>query len=97
MVDGWLVTVEPCKTLTQEQTDFIRWKLSILAVSTRGLFDNPVQISGQSMQAYYYRDYHATETAEHIRTYLQSIGRDGQITVTLQTTRWNRSQRDLLP
>lgn len=96
MVDGWLVTVEPCKTLTQEQTDFIRWKLSVLAISTRGIFDDPVDITDYLMQAHYHREYHATETAEHIRAYLQTIGKDGQITVTMQTTQWDRSQRDLL-
>jgi hypothetical protein len=97
MIDGWCITVEPCGSLSQQQGDFIRWKLSILAVSTPGLFDDPVLFTGHSWQAYYLQEYHATETAEQVKAYLQSIGRDGQIRIRLQASQWDRSQKDQLP
>jgi hypothetical protein len=97
MVHGWLVTVEPCGSLTQEQHKFIRWKLSILAVSTQGLFDDPVLVNGHSLQAYYTADHHAQETAEHILAYLQTIDQDKHVLVSLLPAQWDRSQKDQLP
>lgn len=92
MVEGWFVSIEPCYSLTQEQLDHIRWTLSILAVSTRGLFDDPVIFTGQSMQAHYTTEYRAQETCDHIRAYLQTIHQDQHVKVTLSPATWDRSR-----
>lgn len=97
MVEGWRINVESCCSLTREQYDFIRWKLSVLAVSTRGLFDDPVLSTAQSLQAYYASEYHAQETAQHIKAYLQTIEQGAQVIVTLLPAQWERSQKDQLP
>ncbi len=96
MINGWFISVGPCCTLTEEQLDHIRWKLSVLAVSTRGLFDDPVLYTGQSLQAYYTTDYHARETCQHIRAYLQSIQQDKKVQVAISPAQWDRSLRDQL-
>jgi hypothetical protein len=94
MVEGWLVVIEPTCSLTQEQCGVLKGKLSVLAVSMRGLFDDPVLLTTQGLQAFYTYDYMAQETTEHIRAYLQAIGQDGHILVTLLPAQWDRSQRD---
>ncbi len=96
MVDGWFISVGPCYSLTEEQSEFIRWNLTVLAVSTRGLFDDPVLFTGQSLQAHYTADYHAQETCEHIKAYLQTIKQDNHVTVNICPAQWDRSRVDQL-
>lgn len=88
VIDGWLIEISTFSSLTQEQFDNIKDELRILAVSTRGLFDDPVLFEGQIVRAYYMRDYHANETADHIRAYLKLIGQDGPVNVVLQAAQW---------
>jgi hypothetical protein len=88
VVDGWLVEITTIPSLMQEQCDDIGRELRVLAVSTRGLFDDPVLCEGQTMRAHYLQDYHAHETVEHIRTYLQLIGLNDQVSVVLQAAQW---------
>jgi hypothetical protein len=97
MVDGWLISVEPCCTLTEEQLEHIQWKLSVLAVSTQGLFDDPVLSIDQSLQAHYITEYHARETCQHIQAYLQTIQQDEHVKITLTTKQWDRSHINQLP
>lgn len=87
---GFRVQVENIALLTQEQRQDLRRKLGVLAVSTRGLFADPVQVTGPHMTAHYSDELYAQETVHHLYRYLQQISMESKVKVTLHPAQWQR-------
>jgi hypothetical protein len=91
LVDGFSLEVGNISSLNEEQRQEIIGKLRVLAVSTQGLFDDPVLRQGEKVVAYYIHDYYADETRRAVAQYLQEIGMDGTMPVLLRPAQWYRS------
>jgi hypothetical protein len=89
---GFRLVVENTYFLTETQCTYLIRKIGVLAVSTRGLFDNPVLVEKQRIVAYYTLDYAAQETTKHVQQYLKEIGMEDRITVELQPAQWQRQE-----
>ena len=97
MRSGFYLEIENITLLTHEQRDILRRELTVLAVSTTTLFDDPIKLVGQRMTAHYAYAYHAQETRMHVCRYLQHIGMESTVKVTLQPAQWERMHQWDLP
>src|SRR5450631_4065568 len=97
MRSGFCLEIENTTLLTEEQCHTLRRELSVLAVSATTLFDDPIKVVGQRMTAHYAYAYHAQETRMHVCRYLQQIGMESTVNVTLQPAQWERMHQWDLP
>lgn len=97
MRSGFCLEIENIGLLTQEQCHTLHKELSVLAVSTTTLFDDPIKVVGQRMTAHYSYEYHAQETRKHVGQYLQQIGMESRVRVTLQPAQWEPMHQWDLP
>ena len=97
MRSGFCLEIENTTLLTKEQCHTLRRELSVLAVSATTLFDDPIKVVGQRMTAHYTYDYHAQETRMHVCRYLQQIGMESTVKVTLQPAQWEPMHQWDLP
>lgn len=90
MRSGFCLEIENMALLTEAQCNVLRRELTVLAVSTTGLFDDPINVVGPRMTTHYAYEYHAEETRQHLCRYLQQIGMESMVKVTLRPTQWRR-------
>lgn len=88
IVNGYHLEIKPTAHLSKEHYSYLIWKLGVLAVSTKGFYDNPVLAGDNILEAYYSRKEYVQETEQQIKSYLQEIGINGKINVAVQATEW---------
>lgn len=92
MYYGFLVEVENIALLTEEQRQKLHKELAVLAISTNGLFADPVQVTEHRMAAHYTQELYAQETVQHLYRCLQEMGMENTIKVTVQPAQWQRRE-----
>src|SRR5579871_6127158 len=92
MYYGFRVEVENITLLTEEQRQKLHKKLAVLAVSTKGLFADPVRVTEDSMAAHYTQELYAQETVQHLYRCLQEMRMENAIKVTVQSAQWQRRE-----
>jgi hypothetical protein len=92
MYHGFRVEVENITLLTEEQRQKLHKKLAVLAISTNGLFADPVQVTEDRMAAHYTQELYAQETVQHLYRCLQEMRMENTIKVTVQPAQWQRRE-----